>query len=86
MSTVYTDQPEAEFTQAEHKKIERYAVALHDLCTKDRQWSKNLSLYLRWDTGQRLWWIDTIEQQAIEGKNTIGAKLVAHVITMRLED
>lgn len=59
--------------------------ALAELAEENRHFQSNLKVFERWDTEQRIWWINQIEQQAKDGKETVGVKVVARAIQLRLE-
>lgn len=75
-----------EFTPEEHARCHRYRRALFTLQLTDPMWVPNYTVFNKWPTGHRLWWLDEIEQQARDGKDTVGARLVAQVVMMRLEE
>lgn len=62
-----------------------YERALEALCAEHPKYGSNIRLWERWSLAERIWWIDQIEQQAKDGKDTIGARVVAQVVMNRLE-
>lgn len=62
-----------------------YHRSLKTLAKQDAIFVKNLNIYERWNTSQRLAWILVIEKQAIDGHDTIGARLMAQVVADRME-
>jgi len=65
-------------------RAQMYNVALCTLAAKDKKYNSNLITFRRWDTAWRIWWIEQIEQQARDGKDTLGATVVTKVIELRL--
>lgn len=67
------------------KRIELYGEALLQLMAEDKKYRANWNTFYKWDTGQRLWWIDIIEKQARAGLDTIGVAVVTRAVQIRLE-
>ena len=74
-----------EITPDEMRRILQYENALRSLMHADRKFRLNYETFRRWDITTQLWWIGQIEQQARDGKDTIGALVVVKVVEMRLE-
>ena len=72
------------FTDDEEMKLWMYASALDELVHEHWKYSSNYNMWQRWDKRMRLWWIDSIEHQARNGKQTIGVDVVTRAIEIRL--
>lgn len=81
-----TPDPEPEVLSEEDRAtIARYYAALSELERESVHYTKNFNMFRTWDDSMRLWWIDQIERQAADGKDTIGAVVVTRVIMNRME-
>lgn len=79
------EEAEKVFTDEEKATCARYMTALRELHAEDRRFDSNYRTFCRWDWGMQLWWIGRIEQQARDGKDTIGVHVVTRVIMNRME-
>lgn len=60
-----------------------YLKAVVQLYNEDTRWRSNYNLYARWDTDQRIWWIDQIEAQAAKGV-VMATELIARATLIRM--
>lgn len=74
-----------EWTQEDLELCGRYAFALAQMAIEDRRFELNNRIFLKWDIHQKLKWIAAIEQQALDGKDTIGVLVVTRVVMNRLD-
>lgn len=73
-------------TAEEIETCRHYHKALLDLAQEDRRFTANFVTYSRkWSIAQQLKWIYAIEQQALDGLDTIGIHVVARVVINRLD-
>jgi hypothetical protein len=83
--TDYTNEG-AGYTAEEIETCQHYHKALLDLAQEDRRFTANFVTYSRkWSIEQQLKWIYAIEQQALDGLDTIGIYVVARVVSNRLD-
>jgi hypothetical protein len=75
-----------DFTPGEMAHIERYAVALKQLAEENVHYKRNYYFFKKWDNAMRLWWIDRIEQDARDGKETVAKVFVLRVTMNRLDE
>lgn len=73
------------YTHDEVELTMRYGDALRDLANEDRRFHTNHCTFSRWQMDRKLKWIYAIEQQALDGLDTIGIHVVARVVMNRLE-
>lgn len=76
---------EIEYSDDEIMLCRHYDKALFDLAAEDKRFALNLKTYRRWTADLQLKWIYTIEQQALDGLDTIGIHVVARVVINRLD-
>ena len=67
------------------ERLRLYDLALYQLSSEHWKYGSNYRLWGRWDITKRLRWLDQIEQQAKDGKQTIGVDVVTRVAILRLE-
>jgi len=72
------------FTDDEETKLWMYASALDELAQEYHRFNSNYNLWQRWDKRTRLWWINVVEKQAQDGKQTIGVDVVMRAVEIRL--
>jgi hypothetical protein len=74
-----------EYTQDEIQLTRSYYKALLELAAEDPRFKANKQTFAKWDYERQLRWIYAIEQQALDGMETIGIHVVARVVMNRLE-
>lgn len=76
---------EPEYTHDDYKLVQLYKDALRDLAEQQPKYRLNRQLFRGWDMARRLHWIDRIEQDARDGKNTLGVEVVTCAMMLRLD-
>jgi hypothetical protein len=77
-------EPPSPETQEQIARARLYETALEELVRIDRAFVSNRNTFDRWQLDMKIWWINQIEKQAKAGLDTLGVKVVAKAIEIRL--